>query len=132
VRAETAIDTVTLGSLELQNMHEFSICESVLGIIEDNAKAQDFNRVRRVRLEIGLLSGVEVEALRFSFDAVTRETLAEGAVLEIVEKEAIGLCLDCKRSITVQDRLATCPHCGGFHLQITGGKELRIIDLEVE
>ena len=113
-------------------MHEFSICESVLGIIQDNAKVQGFSRVRRVRLEIGLLSGVEVEALRFSFDVVTKETLAEGAVLEIVETEATAWCLDCKKSIAVQDRLATCPHCEGFHLQITGGKELRIIDLEVE
>lgn len=113
-------------------MHEFSICESVLGIIEDTAKAQDFNRVRRVRLEIGLLSGVEVEALRFSFDAVTKGSLAESAVLEIVETEATAKCLDCKKRITVTDRLATCPHCGGYHLQITGGKELRIIDLEVE
>jgi hydrogenase nickel insertion protein HypA len=66
-------------------MHEMSLCESILQICEDEARRQGFKRVTRVRLEIGRLSGAEPEAMRFSFDAVTRGSLAEGAVLEIID-----------------------------------------------
>ena len=55
-------------------MHEMSLCESILQILEDNAKKQGFAKVKTVWLEIGCLSGVEMEAMRFSFDAVTRGT----------------------------------------------------------
>ena len=60
-------------------MHEMSLCESILQIIEDEAQRHGFHRVTRVRLEIGRLSGVEIEAMRFGFDAVTRDSVADGA-----------------------------------------------------
>lgn len=113
-------------------MHELSICESLLGVIEDQAKAQDFRRVMQVRLEIGPFSGVEVEALRFSFDMVTKGTLADGAGLEIIETEGKAWCFGCNEAVTITSRIEGCPNCGSFHLQVTGGKELRIKDLEVE
>jgi hydrogenase nickel incorporation protein HypA/HybF len=53
----------------------------VLQIVEDAARAQSFQRVRLVQLEIGALAAVEAEAMRFCFDAVSRGTLAEGATL---------------------------------------------------
>ena len=69
-------------------MHEMSLCESIVQILEDNAKSQGFAKVKTVWLEIGGLSGVEPEAMRFSFDAVTRGTLADRARLEIIEVPA--------------------------------------------
>ena len=64
-------------------MHEMSLCESVLRIIESEAPVQGFSRVTRVCLEIGHLAGVEVEAMRFGFDVVTAGSLAAGARLDI-------------------------------------------------
>jgi hydrogenase nickel incorporation protein HypA/HybF len=113
-------------------MHEMSICESLLDMIEEQAKAQAFTRVRRVRLEVGPFSGVEPEALRFGFDVVTNGTLAEGAALEIIATEGKAWCPDCNQAVTLTDRLDGCPCCGGVRVQVTGGKELRIKDLEVE
>jgi hydrogenase nickel incorporation protein HypA/HybF len=112
-------------------MHELSICESLLGVIEEQAREQDFIRVTCVRLEIGPFSGVELEALRFGFNVVARGTLAEGARLDIIETEGTAWCFDCNEGVTVANRVDGCPRCGGFHLQVTGGKELRIKDLEV-
>jgi hydrogenase nickel incorporation protein HypA/HybF len=113
-------------------MHELAICESLLGVIEEQAKTQHFCRVCRVRLEIGPFSGVETEALRFGFDVVTKGSIADGAELEIIIPEGRAWCHDCNTTVTLTDRLAGCPLCGGASLQITGGKELRIKDLEVE
>jgi hydrogenase nickel incorporation protein HypA/HybF len=113
-------------------MHELSLCESVLQVLQEQARSQGFERVRRVRLEVGALAGVEVEAMRFGFDVVTRGSLAEGAELVILERSATAFCLDCGRTVEVAQRFDPCPLCGGVHLQVTGGEELRIKDLEVE
>jgi len=60
-------------------MHEMSLAEGVLQLIEDAAREQNFAKVTTVWLEIGQLSGVEVEAMKFCFDAVTRDSVAAGA-----------------------------------------------------
>lgn len=113
-------------------MHEMSLCEGVLQVIEDTARAQGFHRVKTVWLEIGALAGVELDAMRFGFDAVMRNSLAEGATLEIIRLPGQAWCLDCAESVAVEQRFDACPQCGGYHLQVTGGEELRIKELEVE
>ena len=113
-------------------MHEMSLCESVLRILEDNAKSQGFEKIRTVWLEIGALSGVEVEAMRFCFDVVTRGTLADQARLEIIEAPGQAWCMQCSKAVRVEQRFDACPDCGGYQLQVTGGEEMRVKELEVE
>lgn len=113
-------------------MHEMSLCESILSVIEQQAVAQSFRKVNRVRLEIGPLAGVETEAMRFSFDVVSRNTLADGAALEIIMPAITAWCMQCAEPVEVATRYDACPECGGGQVQITGGDELRIKDMEVE
>ncbi|MBI5006189.1 MAG: hydrogenase maturation nickel metallochaperone HypA [Nitrosomonadales bacterium] len=113
-------------------MHEMSLAEGVLQIIEDSAKAQNFRRVKTVWLEIGQLAGVEVEAMRFCFDAVMRDSVAQGAKLEIVATPGQAWCMDCAATVQVQALYDICPQCGGARLQVTGGNEMRVKELEVE
>lgn len=112
-------------------MHEMSLAESILQLIEDAARTHDFARVRRVRLEIGRFACVEAEALRFGFAVVAKGSRAEGARLDIVETPGRGTCLDCGTPAEMADRLDPCPACGGVRLVPTGGDEMRIRDLEV-
>ncbi len=113
-------------------MHEMSICESIVSIIEQQAVAQSFSKVNQVRLEIGPLAGVEMEALKFSFDVVTRGGVAEGAILNVIEMPVTGWCMPCANVIEVKERYDPCPECGSHQIQITGGEELRIKDMEVD
>jgi len=113
-------------------MHEMSICEGILQIIEAEVSRQGFHRVTGVWLEIGPLAGVEIQALTFCFDAVMRGSLAEGAHLEILEMPARGCCPHCGQLVTVHQRYDPCPACGGFGVRVTSGEELRIKELEVE
>lgn len=113
-------------------MHEMAISESILGILEDEGRRQNYLRVKKVRLEIGPLAGVEVQALRFTFDVVTKGTLAENAALEIIETEALAWCLLCEQTVRIRQRYDACPGCGGHQLQVTAGEEMRIKDLEVD
>jgi hydrogenase nickel incorporation protein HypA/HybF len=113
-------------------MHEISLCESVVQVIEDQALAQGFRHVRLVKLEIGRLAGVEIEAMRFGFDAVTRDTIADGASLEIIEAPGTAWCPHCQQRVEVLQRYDACPSCGHAPLELTAGDEMRIVELEVE
>lgn len=112
-------------------MHEISICENIVDILKEQARAQAFDTVKRVSLEIGPFSGVEIEALKFGFDVVTRDSLAEGAALDIVETEARAKCLECGAEAVIAQRYDPCPQCGSHLLQVTSGEELRIRQVEV-
>ncbi|MFA6220138.1 MAG: hydrogenase maturation nickel metallochaperone HypA [Erythrobacter sp.] len=112
-------------------MHEMAICESIRSIIEDQAHEQSFARVERVCLEIGALSGVEVEALRFGFDVAMKGSAAESAVLEIVAVPGRAWCLPCAAEIAIVQRYDPCPACGSHQLQVTGGEDMKIREMEV-
>lgn len=116
-------------------MHEMSLAEGVLQIIEDAARGSGddgFRRVKTVFIEIGQLSSVEPDAMRFCFDAVTRGTLAEGAQLEVIEVPGEGLCFNCNKMVPLAALYDPCPACGGYPVQPTGGTEMRVKELEVE
>ncbi|UTW04275.1 hydrogenase maturation nickel metallochaperone HypA [Amphritea atlantica] len=113
-------------------MHEMSIAEGIIQVLEDQAKAQNYSRVKTVWLEIGPLAMIETESLRFCFDAVTRNSLAEGAKLKIIKIPGEALCMQCLKTVPVEKRFDACVECGSYQLQITQGEEMRIKELEVE
>ncbi len=113
-------------------MHELSLLEGLVQSLEAEARDRGFSRIRRIRLEVGRLSSVEVEALRFAFEPATEGTLAEGAELEILEVPAKGTCRDCGAEVEVEARFDFCPACGTGFVAVTGGTELRVKDLDVE
>jgi hydrogenase nickel incorporation protein HypA/HybF len=113
-------------------MHEMALTESIVEILAEEGRKQGFARVRVVRLEVGAMAHVEPEALRFCFDAVSRGTLAEGATLDIIRLKGEGWCLDCGKTVPLDERFGPCPDCGGRHVQMTSGDELRIQELEVD
>ena len=113
-------------------MHEMSLTEGVVEIVREEARKQGFSRVKTVWLEIGALSAVDPSAMEFCFDAATRGTLAEGARLEIICTPGQGWCLDCEKTVKLEERFGACPECGRSHVQMTGGDEMRVRELEVE
>lgn len=112
-------------------MHEMALTESLVEMIEEEGRKQGFARVARVRLEIGALGHVEPEAMWFCFPAVARGTIAEGATLDIVVTPGQGWCFDCEKTTPMSERFGACAHCGGRHVQMNGGDELRVKELEV-
>jgi hydrogenase nickel incorporation protein HypA/HybF len=113
-------------------MHEMSLAESVLEIAEQAAREQGFRRVKAIRLEIGALSAVDPEAMRFCFSAVARNSMAEAARLEVVAVAGSAQCLQCAKQVEVETLGDLCPECGSHRLEITGGMEMRVKEMEVE
>lgn len=114
-------------------MHEMSIAEGILQIVEEAAAKPDsgFERVKTIFVEVGELSSVEPEALLFCFEAVARGSRAEGAHLEIIQTLGYGRCLKCGETVAMPDLLAVCPLCGSHQLQATQGMEMRVQSLDV-
>jgi hydrogenase nickel incorporation protein HypA/HybF len=112
-------------------MHEMSLAQSIVEIVERTAAANGGGRVSAVRLEIGALSHVEVEALRFCFDAVTRGGAAEGARLELDSPPGQAWCMPCGATVLLARLGDACPHCGSHQLQVTQGEEMRVKDIEL-
>jgi len=112
-------------------MHEMSICEGILQVIEDQAVKQKFSTVKRVRLVVGPLAGVELESLHFCYDVVVRGSIADGSELEVISLPVNGWCMPCAKPVAVKQRYDACPECGSYQVEINGGDELRIKDMEV-
>jgi hydrogenase nickel incorporation protein HypA/HybF len=113
-------------------MHEMSLAENVLGILEDASREQGFRKVKAVILEIGRLAAVEPEAMRFCFDEVMRGSLAEGARLEILETPGAGWCARCAATVPIAELVTACPQCGEYQVQATDGMQMRVKELGVE
>ena len=110
-------------------MHELSITRSVVAIVCERAAGQ---RVTRVRLEIGKLTAVLPDAIRFCFDIAAANTHAAGALLEIDEISGVGRCGECATDIGLKELIGRCPRCGTGNLRLIRGRELNIKEMEVE
>jgi hydrogenase nickel incorporation protein HypA/HybF len=113
-------------------MHEMSLAEGILHIAEDTARREGAQRVRSVIVEIGRLSAVMPEALRFCFESVVRDSLAEGASLELVAVDGAGWCMPCGCEVPLQNSYDDCPRCGSSQIQLLRGTEMRVRELEIE
>jgi len=107
-------------------VHELALMESVVDQITGLIDA----RVALVRLEIGELAGVDVEALRFCFGVCTQETPLAGAELDIVIVHARAHCHSCGTEQPTRSLVASCT-CGSFDRAIVAGTELRLKEVEV-
>ncbi len=112
-------------------MHEMSLSQGMLEIIQEQAAVDGFRSVKVVRLEIGALSCVEPEALGFCFDSVTRGTVAEGATLDIIKVPGHAWCWRCSRVVDIERHGDPCPDCSGYQMQMRTGNEMKIKALEV-
>jgi len=112
-------------------MHEVGIMESALDAIRHQAVKHGATRVSKIVLRIGTLAGVDQEALRFAYDALSPHSVAAGAVLEIETVPARAHCPNCGTEFGVERGfIFQCPQCGEYSGDIRAGKELGIARLE--
>jgi hydrogenase nickel incorporation protein HypA/HybF len=113
-------------------MHELSLAGGILRLVEQTAERDPFERVRRLRLSVPALAGVEVRALRFALESIAPGTLIASATIDIDEPAGQAWCMSCCASVTLLQRVDPCPLCGGHRLQVTGGTEMKLVDLQVD
>jgi hydrogenase nickel incorporation protein HypA/HybF len=113
-------------------MHEFRIATNILETVKE--KSADIGRVFKVGLIVGDLSGVDIDALRFSFDAIVNGSEYAPIELEIERVPHQRCCAACGKTFSVNmERFDTaCPGCGNAFTDFLSGDELEIGYLEVE
>jgi hydrogenase nickel incorporation protein HypA/HybF len=112
-------------------VHELSIAQSLVESIRAEAAVHHAARVTRVGVRVGEQSGVEPDALQFSFDVIVRGTDLERATLDIERVPLQQHCERCARDFPVVDYTLSCPTCGA-PTRTVAGDELQMTYLELE
>ncbi len=111
-------------------MHELSLCQSIVTIVD---RARDGRPVRTVRLRIGELRQVVPETLQYCWAVVTDGSPLTGAGLEI-ERVAVRLrCRACGAETTVADAIVLlCAQCASGDVMVLAGEEFLLTSIDVE
>ncbi len=114
-------------------MHELSLVQSLLEIVDEHASSHGFERVNSLTLSYGRLAGIEESALAFGFEVLSKGTRAQGAQLILEVSPGRLQCLQCLREFETGEFAHTCPGCGSLQVVLIGGlEELRLLEMDVD
>lgn len=112
-------------------MHELSIVMSIIDIARQQTADADATIVDEIELDIGTLSGIEMDSFEFAWKQAVKDSVLENAVRTINRIEAKAQCLDCNAEFAILNYYDACPVCGEHLLDILQGKELKVKSLIV-
>lgn len=113
-------------------MHEISIAQNLLDLIDETVKKHNGKAVSRVTIKIGKLSSVEPPLLQTAFDALKGKTVAENANLIIHIQEIVAICNTCNRVFTLNGFDLQCPQCKSSDIDIVEGRDMVLESLDIE
>lgn len=105
--------------------------QDMLQLAEENLRKSGGNQILRIRLRVGLLSGVVPEALSFAFDVLKSGTSAANASLEFESSPSLFSCGVCGRESWHESLRFECPECHGVLILQQGGTDLELTQMEV-
>jgi hydrogenase nickel incorporation protein HypA/HybF len=111
-------------------MHEYSIVQALFDQIERAAHERQAIAVRKVRVKIGELAGVEVDLLRTAYETFRARTICEEAALDVEQVPARWSCPADHGDIP-RGRPLSCPTCGR-PARLAAGDEIVLEQLELE
>jgi hydrogenase nickel incorporation protein HypA/HybF len=112
-------------------MHELSIALSMIEQIEEEKAKHGGGRVETVYVRIGVLSGVDVQALRFAYDLAREGTALAVSRLQIEPIPLLVYCPQCATTHSPDPQHIACPRCLTPAQKILMGKELEIRAFEI-
>lgn len=113
-------------------MHEFAVCQGLLSQVARIAAEQGSDKVERILLQVGGLSGVEPSLLERAFEVARIGTVAEQAALEIESGPVVVRCRECGGSSAVPPNRLLCGYCGDWKVSVTEGEELMLLSVDLE
>jgi hydrogenase nickel incorporation protein HypA/HybF len=112
-------------------MHELSVAQNIVEIIQQHVPESELERVAAVRLKIGAIAGIVPESLEFSFQAITAESSLCHAHLEIECIPFRIYCNTCHAKTENEAGFALCDTCGSTDTKTLSGSALNIVEIEI-
>lgn len=113
-------------------MHELAITQGVLDIALEHAKNFNANKIMRINLVVGEMTGIVDECVRFYFDFISKDTIASEATLSFERVPIKAYCRDCDATFTLSGLDWRCPSCQSCNIEVIAGRELYVESIEVE
>ncbi len=114
-------------------MHELTVTHEILAIVLRYARQNRVSQVHRITLEIGQLSDLEQPWIQRYFDAISRGSLAEGAIIEVETPLCRFRCNVCSHEFCMSlsaDEPVLCSGCGSKDVQMISGAEYKVKSME--
>ena len=123
-------------------MHEFSTMQMILETVLNAAKAHGAEKILEINLDIGQLTFLNPEQLRFAFSVLSNGTVAENAKLHIRRVRPRIKCPNCGYQGPIKydgpeyhllgvPIPLKCGKCGSAELEIKAGRECSIRGIKV-
>ncbi len=124
-------------------MHEYAMMRNVLETVLNAAKPHNAEKILEISLEVGELTFLKLEELKFAFSIVSKGTIAEKARLRIRRIKTRIKCANCgyegytkyegpeHHSLDIPLQLK-CIKCGSTKVEITSGKECNVKNVKLK
>jgi len=113
-------------------VHELAITQNILDIVLKEAGAAGVDKITRVNIIIGELSGVVSDSVEFYFDFLKKDNAAEHATISFKQVPAVLKCRDCSMEFSPQETSWICPNCQSTKMEVTAGRDCFVESIEVE
>lgn len=113
-------------------MHELAVTESIAAICLKHAQANNAQRVLKVNIKLGELTGIVDTYVSFYWGMVTKDTVAQDAELNFIKVPVVAYCPHCEQEFPVEEYDLTCPRCGQTDTELVSGREFTVESLEIE
>lgn len=87
-------------------------------------------RIKRLKILVGEASGHDPRHIQAHFADASRGTAAEGAILEFIPEKLAARCAACGAVFQADNLALFCAKCGSTELNITAGKNVRLVGVE--
>lgn len=112
-------------------MHELSIVMGIIKIAEDHAVAAHATIIDEIELDIGTMSGIDMDSMDFAWIQAVKDTMLQNSTRKINRIKAKARCLDCETEFDILNYYDACPACGEHLIDIIQGKALKVKSLLV-
>lgn len=113
-------------------MHETGIAQSILEIAIKTALENGAKKINNVAVKVGKMNAIDEASLRFAFDALKAETIAENATFEYIDIPLTGKCEECGYESELEGYFVLCPKCSSGRVSILTGNELEIAYIDID
>ena len=113
-------------------MHEYSIVQALLEQCEHYAEANEAEKITKVVVKIGRLSGVEPHLLETAFNTFKENGICDGAEFVMHLQPVVIRCNGCRKETVLEELNYRCSHCESIDVAVTDGEEMLLMSLEMQ